>query len=195
VLVSGRVCGLDPAITETGLTDSDGVSHRLLITPGRAARIDPNSALLAKIDLIRDWCSRYTDQASLVVMEEPYIDPHHLSSVKPLYFLQHALLRRFRIRRTPVILVVPAQVKAYAVGGRASKEEVHDAALTLGWAGPTHPDRNGRNFNESDSYVCWAIARHIEDGEPLGPPAPPKLVKYRRELVTDLAARLTKAAA
>lgn len=187
-----RVAGLDPSITETGLCAPDGVTHRCQIAAGATSGMDPDEALLRKIHTIRDWQARYTDDASLVVMEAPYVDPNRIGNVRALYFLQHALLNRFLLRRIPCIVIAPAQLKAYACGGRADKDEVHAAALDLGWAGPTHPNSQGKNNNESDAFVCYAIARHLEDGEMLGPPVDPKLAKYRRELATDLSARLRR---
>lgn len=185
------IVGIDPALTETGLADADGVTHRCILLPPKRAPRTEHERLCAKIDTIRDWCSRYTDGASLIVIERPFIHHKHPGNVEPLYSLQYALLRRCVARNQRVVRVAPSQLKIYACAhGHASKEMVHDAALGLGWAGPTHPGADGLNSNESDAFVCRAVGHHIETGEPLMLSQDPEINRRRRETASDLARQL-----
>lgn len=157
-----RVVGLDLSLAETGLCRADGTTCHVTPIIDRPVKRTSQTRwkdIPIKAALIRDFCADELRDASLVVVEAPIV--HHANAVEPIYML-HAIIT-LRLRHQPVVRVHPSTMKAYLTGnGRASKKEMHDAALQLGW----RSSDGAYNDNESDAFAAWLIGRHIE-GDPV----------------------------
>lgn len=170
------VVALDLALDgPTGLCRADGSTTSTRVDSGGTGTSRTRwKQLPIKAASLRDWAMTHgMGDASLVVIEEPIIGrrpkrkgdradaapQYNLNAVEPLYTLHAIFSMRLRHQRT--LRVHPSTLKSYA--GVVRKEDVHDAALALGWAGP---QRGGIQRDEADAVVLWFIGRHVE-GDPV----------------------------
>lgn len=169
------VVALDLALDGlTGLARADGTTTSVRFQAPTAPSRTRWKNIPVTAAHLRDWAmSHGMGDAALVVIESPIIGrrpkrkgehangapQYNLNAVEPLYTL-HAIFT-MRLRHQRALRVHPATLKSYA--GVRTKDEVHDAAMELGWCGP---ERGGIQRDEADAAVLFMIGRHVE-GDPV----------------------------